>query len=286
MSGEEFPEDGEQGLVRPEHLPDRLDPDRPALDSQQGIRVLGQQPLPGIEGEYIADFPLIEVSELARPLVPPDVADRDLLSGDACLASRVLQIGQRNRVFPVVCACEVERAGVQVRADLFPLGDQLFVDGVELVGRAAYVVQPVPLNHGGFNERGGGVGVVLQHLGRVDAVEGQVEPAVDGRTFPLPCVLNGRNSGGRNAKFGVPLVVDDVLCCLQAHFLEFVGGLFENIDLRGAEGIKGRFVPVRAALGGMESKPLRLHDLLPVRPRVTAPPLHYSPAPSPPAAAP
>jgi hypothetical protein len=36
----------------------------------------------------------------------------------------------------------------------------------------------------------------------------------------------------------------------------------------------------------MESKPLRLHDLLPVRPRVTAPPLHYSPAPSPPAAAP
>jgi hypothetical protein len=53
--------------------------------------------------------------------------------------------------------------------------DQALVDAVELVAALVGVLEPVPLGDTGLDQRGRRVGVVLEQLGRADAVEGEVE---------------------------------------------------------------------------------------------------------------
>ena len=71
--GEELPEDGEQPLVRPEHLPDGLDPRH---DSVVGDRVAAEllvdHPFPRVELEDGLHRSLAEIDEAAR-VVPADL---------------------------------------------------------------------------------------------------------------------------------------------------------------------------------------------------------------------
>ena len=122
---------------------------------------------------------------------------------------------------------EVDGLG-EVGVDVLPLGDELFVDGVELVGfggdeGVGHGFEPVPLDDGGFEERGGGVGVVLEEFGCVAgfcAGPADVEAAVEGRGLVVPGPLDGFDGGGGDVEFGVTLLVDDVLGGGEAHLLK------------------------------------------------------------------
>jgi len=155
------------------------------------------------------------------------------------------------------------------------------VDGVELVGlgggegeeavggeAGGDFFQPVPLDDGGFEEGGGGVGVVLEELGGVagaGAGPHEVEAAVEGGGLGVPGLLDGGDGGGGDGEVGVAAVVDDVLCGGQAHGLELVRGGFEGIDLGGGELVGGGLVPVGVAIfEGVKGEALGFDGLLPV----------------------
>ena len=170
---------------------------------------------------------------------------------------------------------EVDGLG-EVAGDVFPLGDELFVEGVELVGlgsrrsaRSWVVFEPVPLDDGGFEQRGGGVGVVFEQLGgRPVAVVQQVEAAVDGGGLFVPGPLDEGDGVGGDFELGVALVVDDVLRGGEAHGLELVAGGFEGVDFGGGELVAGGLVPVGLRrghrCGRVEGEALLLDVLLPV----------------------
>ena len=49
-----------------------------------------------------------------------------------------------------------------IRFILFPRRNQMFVNAVELVRLFAGFLQPIPLCHGGLDQRGRGVGIVFE----------------------------------------------------------------------------------------------------------------------------
>ncbi len=150
------------------------------------------------------------------------------------------------------------------------------MDGVELVGFVGdealrHVLEPVPLDDGGFEERGGGVGVVLEELGGVaglGACPCHVEAAVEGGGLVVPGPFDGFDGGGGDVEFGVAFFVDDVLGGGEAHLLKGVSGGFEGVDFGGGELVGGGFVPVGAVhfgdVGGVEGEADGLDFLLPV----------------------
>jgi hypothetical protein len=98
----------------------------------------------------------------------------ELEGREAGLLGGVAEVDEGELVFGVVDGGEVDGL-FEVGDEVFPLGNQLVVDGVELVGFGAWerrvfevgcaVFEPGPLDDGGFEERGGGVGVVLEEFG-------------------------------------------------------------------------------------------------------------------------
>ena len=82
------------------------------------------------------------------------------------------------------------RIGGGCYADRAPIRDQLFVQRVELVSlgerRQHGLLQPAPLDNGRLEQRGRRVGVVLEQLGRIDAVVGEIEAARERRLSRAP----------------------------------------------------------------------------------------------------
>ncbi len=124
------------------------------------------------------------------------------------------------------------------------------MQGVELVSFLIDILQPVPLDDGRFEERGGSVRVVFEELGRPGAVVHEIEAAVEGWRLFVPSPFDERNGLRENLKLCVALVVDDVLRGGEAHGLEFVGGGFELVNLLGCELVTGRLVPIGAGTFG------------------------------------
>ncbi len=153
------------------------------------------------------------------------------------------------------------------------------MDGVELVwlfeersvGKlVAEVLHPLPLDDGGLDERGGGVGVVFEELGRLTtggAGPADIEAAVDGGRLLVPSPLDERDGFGRDVELRVALVVDDMLRGGEAHRLQLVAGGFEDVDFNGGEPVGGGLVPVglRGHRGWrMECQAVGFDDALPV----------------------
>ena len=95
--------------------------------------------------------------------------------------------------------------------------------GLEETRLCGMSFEPVPLDDGGFEERGGGVGVVLEELGGGAALRAcpcDVEAAVEGGGLVVPGPLDGFDGEGGDVEFGVTFFVDDVLGGGEAHLLE------------------------------------------------------------------
>ncbi len=170
----ELPEDGEDAFVGEEHLPDGLDPARALVGGEGvGAELFLEHDLPGVELEDGEHVMFVEVEEGLLGVVPADVVHGELAGVEAGLLRGVAEIGDGELVFRNVECGEVDGLG-EVGVDVFPLGDEFLVDGVELVGcgeaeggleMVAEISEPVPLDDGGLEERGGSVGVVLEELG-------------------------------------------------------------------------------------------------------------------------
>ncbi|MND88846.1 hypothetical protein D3C80_808820 [compost metagenome] len=86
----------------------------------------------------------------------------------------------------------MQQAKTVVRFQIGETLDQLFLQAVVLIGFRAKVAcidlifQPQPLEKGCFIQRSWRIGVVLQQLGRVNAVVGQIETRIQRRLVGAP----------------------------------------------------------------------------------------------------
>ena len=191
---------------------------------------------------------------------------------------RVAQVRDRHQIFGllVLGGGEIERRRAVV-PQFFPLRDELFVNGVELIVFRVQILQPIPLHDSRLEERRRRVGVVLEKLRRRVAVVHEIEAAVDRGRFSVPRPFDRVDGGNGNPEFDVPLLVDDVLSGLEADPLQLVCRRLDLVDLAAAEHVVRAFVPVQAALGVMVDEPLAPDGLFPVLPRLREKAEHYEP---------
>src|SRR3954447_9502821 len=148
----EPPEHGQDPLVGPQHLPDRLDPDRLALlvahPLQRGAgELLVDHPLPGVELEDAAHRAALFVDE-ADLWVQTHLLDRHQLAVQARRARGLDHVGHGHEVLAGVLRLgveEVEAVAGQARDQLLPALDEQLMDHVPLVAALAVdVLDPVP----------------------------------------------------------------------------------------------------------------------------------------------
>src|SRR5712664_586822 len=272
----QFPENREDRLVGKQHLPGRLDPGAGLLQDARA-ESLPRQPFPRIELEQGLDGVSLQVDEAGGVCAPADVLDEYELRGEAPLDRRIAEVmGVAEVLFMFTDTREIERLRTQRTVHFPPPLDELLVQRVELIGALAYraarggfqplaVFQPEPLRHARFDERGRRIGVVLQKLGRPLAVPGEIEPAEDGGIPPFPGVADVFGKSGRNRELAVAPVAHDLLACLQAKTLQFLGGGLQDVDLFAGKDIAGRFFPIPPA-ERMKGEADVLAAALPVRP--------------------
>ena len=134
------------------------------------------------------------------------------------------------------------------------------MDRIELVGALRDDValdrlfEPGPLKHRRFENRGRGVGVVLQQFRRAPAVEAEIQPAVEAGIVAVPALGNQRPE-----RFGyfqpaqIFFVVDRTADQFEAHRVDFAGGLLDPpFDLVQRERVIGPFVPIALAVDGVK----------------------------------
>jgi hypothetical protein len=191
VPGEELPQNRQDSLVRPQHLVDRLDP--------QGRSHAGAHPVEAVAGELLLDHPLPRI-ELEDPLdvalvrvdeaeqrVPADLLDGERIGLVPGLLRCVLEVDGVHHVLPAALGCRVREVDAASRRKLPPPGvEQAVVDLVPLVLLREPILEPVPLHHRGLDERGRGVGVELEQLGRRAPVVAEVEAADHARRLGMP----------------------------------------------------------------------------------------------------
>ena len=212
------------------------------------------------------------MSSIASPTVfEPGLGGRllQVADGDVVLAARV---GARPG--------EVDVVAGQPSLQLTPALDELLVQGVPLVVVGVDVLPPVPLQQRRLEQRGRGVGVVLQHLRRAGAVVAQVEAAVDVRVAAPPRRRHALPRVLRDREVAEALGGDDVVHRLQAHRVQHLDVGLEREHLVHRERVVHRLVPVRArraalaAAGRAVDHALLADDLLPPGARGAAVALH------------
>jgi hypothetical protein len=153
-------------------------------------------------------------------------------------------------------------SGMKIRSQVAPVGDELFVDAVELVLVLIEVPEPEPLDDAGFVETCGGVGIEFEEFDLAVLIT-KIEPSIDGGMVFIPGLFDIGDKVFWYGEPGVELFVDHVLDGAEAEVPEFGGGLFDEVDLVETEGIVGALVPIRRARC-MEAKAELFDGLLPV----------------------
>src|SRR3954447_21365266 len=150
------PEHREDALVGPQHLPDRLDPERLALlvahSLQRGVgELLVDQPLPRVELEDAAHRAPLGVDE-ADLGVQAHLLDRHQLAVQTRLARGLDHVGDGHEVLAGVLRLGVQQVQAvtgQAGQQLLPALHEQFVDHVPLIAAGAVdVLHPVPLDGG------------------------------------------------------------------------------------------------------------------------------------------
>ena len=147
-------------------------------------------------------------------------------------------------------------------AVFFPGFDQLFMDGIELIGALGddgalhRLFEPGPLEHRRFEQRGWRVGVVLQQFRRAPAVIAQVEPAVEAGVATAPAL--GKQRPARFRYLQTPqifFIADHPADQFEAHRLDLGGGCLESpLDLVERERVIGPLVPIALAADGVKGE--------------------------------
>src|SRR5581483_2946189 len=124
VPGVELPQHREQGLVREQRLPQRLDPQRLG-QAADGVlaEVVGEDPLPRVELHQRRDPGLGEVDEPVHRRLPPDVLDGQPDGVDAGLGGGLLQVRGGHVVLTAGVGSgpgEVDLRAGQLRPDLPP----------------------------------------------------------------------------------------------------------------------------------------------------------------------
>ena len=143
--------------------------------------------------------------------------------------------------------------------DALPLLDEFLVEAVPLVEtgfeqRAAalevHILMPVPLDEGGLDQTGRGVGVVLQHLGRPPVVAGvdEVEAGVEAGIAPpqgLRSIFD-RLAGDAEVKHGIGFegFLGEEGRSILRHAVQVLTHPLQQIHLAHGELVAGGFVPV------------------------------------------
>ncbi len=207
---------------------------------------LAHHPLPRVELEERGDRAILEVDE-ARA-VPADVIDGEGARVQARLDRGVAQVVEVALVLGglgIGAEMHAPVAGERA-AHRLPALDQLLVDGVELVGVGKNVLQPIPLHDARLEERGGCVGVVLEHLGLAFAVPREVEAPVERLVAVGPGTLDQFVERLGNGETPIVALADHVRHRFEAALVQLGRGRFQRVDLPGAEAVGGALVPVDA----------------------------------------
>jgi hypothetical protein len=216
-----------------------------------------KHPFPGIELEGEFDWSVVEIDEVAV-FAQSDVFDVDQRGLQSGLARGVLEIGQRAGIlFILGHAGEMKMPGV---GEFLPGVDQAFMDRIELVGALRDDValdrlfEPGPLKDRGFENRGRGVGVILQQFRRIAAVEAEIQPAVEAGIVAVPAFGNQRpECFGYSQAAQIMFVVDRMADQFETHRVDFGGGLLDSaFDLIQRERVVGPFVPIAFAIDGVK----------------------------------
>ncbi|MNM37064.1 hypothetical protein D3C81_477870 [compost metagenome] len=134
----------------------------------------------------------MQIGKLAL-LAETNVFHKQELGRHAGFQCAVLQVLHRTAIFFAVLATgQMQQTEAVVRFQIGKTLNQLFLQAVVLIGLRAeiagvdLVFQPQPLEEGRFIQRGWRIGIVLQQLGWIDAVVGQIEARIQRRLAGAP----------------------------------------------------------------------------------------------------
>ena len=284
MPGEELPQDRQKPLVRPQHLVDRLDPQRRGDAGAHPLETVAREllldhPLPRVELEDPLDVALALVDEPEQRM-PADVLDRERLRLVPGLAGRVLEVDGVHHVLAAALGRRVSEVDQAAGGDLAAPGvQQAVVDLVPLVRLGEAVLEPVPLDDRGLDQRGRGVGVELEQLGGRPAVVAQIETADHARGLSVPGLDDALEGMLGNPHLAPQAALDYPVAGVDAHREQLSAHPLELGNLLRREGVVRRVVPVGADLAvGMEGlavdETLGGDDRAPVRAGLDPHPAH------------
>jgi hypothetical protein len=195
------------------------------------------------------DRPVLGIVEPAAA-VAADVAHVEDLRVPSGLHREIEQVfGVADVLLGIEQAGQVEQAVGRLAAQRRPARDQRLVQAVELVRAGVRLREPLPLGKRGLDQRGGGVGVVLEHARRAGAVPGEVEAAEQCGLAQVPGAFDQRPHRVGDRERGRIAGTHRVGDHLQAHAVHLDAGLVQTLDLRGVEVVGGVLAPVAEHAG-------------------------------------
>ncbi len=134
------------------------------------------------------------------------------------------------------------------------------MDRIELVGAGGNdlpldrLLEPGPLKHRGFEDRGRRIRVVFEQLGRAASVETEIEPAIEAEIVAMPAF---RDQWPERLRYFQSLqiffIVDRTADQFEAHRVDVGGRRFDLLlDLFQRERVISALVPVAFAVDGMK----------------------------------
>ena len=284
----EVPQRRGQRLGGQEHRPGGLEPVIRLEGADGRPELLEHHLLPRVELEDRLEMEVPLIGEACILPVEADLLHLHELALQARLHGGVHDVARGHEVLAGVVGVGVGEvvhvgahavAAAQVVVDAPPLGDELLVHAVPLVEARqprleVDILVPVPLDEGGLEQAGGGVGVVLQHPRRVAVTAGvdEVEARVEGGVVALqggPGVLDRL---GRDAQVegraGLEGLLGEEPRRVPRHEVEVLAGHLQEVHLGHGELVAGLLVPVaggdaRAGIGGVAEDEALARDGVP-----------------------
>ena len=166
--------------------------------------------------------------------------------------------------------CSTRDDGAADVAISLNLGDELLMQRIELIGACRdrvvgeRILEPQPLEHGGFEQGRGRVGVVFEKPRRAIAIVGEIEAAIECVVVATPALGDQVPGVPRNPQtLQGSLIANRSIDQGEAERGQLLGGIFDMaLDLLQGEAVVGALVPIDVAVHAQEleaglARPLR-----------------------------